>query len=199
MASESTVVMREKLRASADQMSMLFPNPKLEKSLAAAVEALCDILRHGGIIWTVGNGGSAAQAMHFTEELVGKFRNPRPPLRSVCLNADPTVMSCIANDFGWDNVFTRQASGLAHRHDAVLLFSTSGLSRNQIRLAEDGADEGPITIAMLGPDLGELGKHCDLVIHAPGRSSDVVQEMHTVLLHTLIVGIEEEQPWLKSA
>lgn len=110
--------------------------------LARLVGCVTDCLSAGGTLFTCGNGGSAAEAMHMAEELVGRYRSNRPPLRANCLNADPTALTCIANDFGFEEVFARPLRALGRRGDALLVFSTSGRSPNLLRAAGSGPRTG---------------------------------------------------------
>ena len=99
-------------------------------AIAEAVSAIRSCLESGGKVMTAGNGGSAAEALHMSEELVGRFRSDRPSLAGICLCADPTALTCIGNDYGYDSIFKRQIEGLGRSGDVVVLFSTSGNAAN---------------------------------------------------------------------
>src|SRR5688572_31089255 len=118
------------------------------------VSAMADLmlakLADGGTIYTAGNGGSAAQALHLAEELIGRYRSDRPPLRAVCLNADPTALTCIANDFGFGQVFARQCEALLTPNDVLLVFSTSGKSPNIVQALETARRRQCTTVGLLG-------------------------------------------------
>ena len=134
---------------------------------------------------TCGNGGSAAEALHFAEELVGRFDADRPPLRALCLNADPTALTCIANDYGFEQIFARQCQALAGPEDAFVVFSTSGRSPNIVRALEVARAQGTRTIGLLGGDGGAAAALCDLCLIAPGQDSAAIQEAHQVVLHAV--------------
>jgi len=166
-------------------------------SLRDRVDAIVEIadvviacLKSGGTVYTAGNGGSAAEAMHFAEELIGRYRSNRRPLRGVCLNADPTVLTCIANDFGYDAVFSRQCDALVSPQDVLVAFSTSGDSANLIEAIRIVRDKGAQAIGLLGGDGGECAAHCSHDLIIPSSDTAHVQEAHQVVLHILCEMIE---------
>lgn len=144
----------------------------------------------GGVIYTCGNGGSAAEALHLAEELIGRYCDNRPPKRSICLNADPTAITCIANDFGFDEVFARQITGLGREHDALVVFSTSGRSRNVVRALAAARDVGVTTIGLLGKDGGDALALCDEALVVWSSDTAHIQEAHQVVLHLILEAIE---------
>ena len=133
--------------------------------------ALLTVLDGGGTIYTAGNGGSAAQAIHLAEELIGRYRGDRPPCRAVCLNADPAALTCIANDYGFESVFSRQAEALVRGGDALLVLSTSGRSGNIVRGLEAARAGGGLTAGLLGRDGGDCLDLCDHPLVVPGGRS----------------------------
>ena len=153
--------------------------------------ALIERLNHGGTLYTSGNGGSAAQALHLSEELIGRYRDNRPALRAVCLNADPTAMSCIANDFGFERVFARQCEALLASNDVLIVLSTSGKSANLIEALKVAKACATLTVGLLGSGGGECGPLCDHEITIDETDSAFVQEAHQVVVHLLCEMIEE--------
>ena len=154
---------------------------------AAVVEAL----HGGGTIYACGNGGSAAEAMHLTEELIGRYRGRvRPAQRAVCLNADVAAMTCIANDFGYDRVFSRQVEALLTDRDALVVLSTSGNSANIINALKSARTNGAMTIGLLGKSGGECVALCDHAIVAQGEDSAHIQEAHLVIVHLICEAVE---------
>ena len=151
--------------------------------LVAVVEAVGDIVRRGGRIVTCGNGGSAAEALHLSEELVGRYRTDRPSIASICLNADPTAITCIANDFGFEAVFSRQCESLLAPDDGLVVFSTSGRSPNLLAALEAAGDRGATRIGFLGGDGGPAEALCDVSIVIPGPDSAAIQEAHQFIMH----------------
>jgi D-sedoheptulose 7-phosphate isomerase len=162
---------------------------------AASLDLACRAMRRallgGGTVYTAGNGGSAAQALHLAEELIGRYRSDRPPLRAVCLNADPTALTCIANDFGFEQIFARQCAALCGRGDALVAFTTSGRSRNIVEALRVARDRGAVTIGLLGGNGGACLGLCDHAILVPSHDSAHVQEAHQVVLHLLCETVEE--------
>lgn len=168
-------------------------------ALAASEEALCrmiaavhETIGAGGAILTCGNGGSAAEAMHMSEELIGRYRSNRAPLRAICLNADPTAITCIANDFGFDEVFARQLEGLGCRGDLLIVFSTSGRSPNILRALEVARSRSIKTIGLLGKDGSPAAALCDHHICIPGADSAAAQEAHQMVVHMLCESLEPD-------
>jgi D-sedoheptulose 7-phosphate isomerase len=152
--------------------------------------AAARVLRTGGKILTAGNGGSAAEALHLAEELMGRFRGNRPSLAAVALVADPTLLTCIANDFGFDEVFRRQVQGLGRPGDMLVLFSTSGKAAN-LRLALEAAREkGLVTVCLLGRDGGPLAGRADHEIIVQSDDTARIQEAHQVIVHLLLEIVE---------
>ncbi|MEE2718167.1 MAG: SIS domain-containing protein [Planctomycetota bacterium] len=140
---------------------------------------------NGGTLYTAGNGGSAAHALHLSEELIGRYRSDRRAMPAVCLNADPTALTCIANDFGYESVFARQCSALVRPGDVLLVFSTSGRSGNLIEALQTARENEALTVGLLGGEGGPCRDLCDHPIVVPAEDSAFIQEGHQVLLHLL--------------
>ena len=149
------------------------------------------IVAQGGTLYTCGNGGSAAQALHFSEELLGRFRADRRPLPSTCLNADPTALTCIANDYGFQSIFSRQAQALLGPGDGLVVFSTSGRSENIINVLNVAAQRGSKRIGFLGGDGGPARDLCDVSVVIEGSDTASIQEAHQTLLHACCELLEE--------
>ncbi len=159
-------------------------------SIRAACEALRTALLEGGAIFTCGNGGSAAEAMHLAEELIGKYRAVRPPQRAVCLNADPTALTCIANDFGYEAVFARQLEALARPGDCLVCLSTSGESENILRALQCAERMEVTTIGLLGRSGGRCLDHCNFAVVVDEEDTGHIQEAHQVLVHLFLEAVE---------
>ena len=153
-------------------------------------EAVIQSLANGGTLFTAGNGGSAAQALHLTEELIGRYKKTRPPIRSVCLASEASAMTCIANDFGFDAVFERPLRGLARPGDVLLVLSTSGNSTNIVQALVAAREMKIPTIGLLGRDGGPALEHCDQSIIVDGLNSATIQDAHQVIIHLLCELIE---------
>ncbi len=152
--------------------------------------AVADRVHAGGVVYTCGNGGSAAEAMHLAEELIGRYRAPRPPLPAVCLNADATALTCIANDFGFDHVFERQARALCRRGDALIAFSTSGKSPNIVLALKAAREAGALAIGLLGRGGGDAAANCDMALVVESDDTARIQEAHQVVLHIMLEAVE---------
>lgn len=152
-------------------------------------QRICDCYRAGGKVLVAGNGGSMANAMHFAEELTGRFRDERPPLPAMAL-ADPAHLSCVSNDYGFECVFSRMIEAFARPGDIVILLSTSGNSDNLILAAQKAQEQQVFVAGFLGRGGGRLAPLCNLFIIAPGETADRIQEIHTLSLHILIESIE---------
>lgn len=148
-------------------------------------DVLIDAFAAGGTLYTIGNGGSAADAQHFTGEIIGHYKRDRRPLPAVTLTTDATVSTCIANDYAFEDVFSRQVEALARRGDVVAAFTTSGRSVNIVRALEAARANGATTILFAGGDGGPSRDLADHVFLAPSNETPRIQELHTFLLHAL--------------
>lgn len=156
-----------------------------------AVEAMSQAIQHGGKIISCGNGGSMCDAMHFAEELSGRFRDNRRALAAISIS-DPSHLSCVSNDYGYDFVFSRFIEGLGQENDVLLGISTSGNSKNVILAVEAAKAKGMKTIVLTGKDGGKLAGLADIEIRAPhSKFADRAQEIHIKVIHSLILGIEQ--------
>jgi len=179
-----------------DQLSDLIATLERFRALLAAVEAAgADIhaaLKAGRKLLTAGNGGSAADALHLAEELVGRFDKERPSMPAICLSADPTLMTCIGNDYGFDRLFSRQIEGLGQRGDVLVVFTTSGNSTNIVLALETARRKGLRTIAVLGKTGGKTRGLADHEIIVPSQVTARIQEVHTFVLHSWLSLIEAD-------
>jgi D-sedoheptulose 7-phosphate isomerase len=154
-------------------------------------ELLVGTYRANGNLFTCGNGGSHCDAMHFAEELTGRYRKHRRPLGALALG-DASHTTCVANDYGFEHVFARQLGGLARSGDLLVGLSTSGNSANVVEAFRAARGIGVKTVALLGRDGGALRGLADIAIVVPGASSDRIQELHIKLIHIVIETVERE-------
>jgi D-sedoheptulose 7-phosphate isomerase len=163
-------------------------------TLTPAVEASCAAilasLEAGGTLLTCGNGGSAADALHLSEELVGRYRRERRALPSVCLNADPTAITCICNDYGYEQVFSRAVEALGRRGDVLVGFTTSGNSANVLAAFAAAKKKGVVTVLLAGKDGGKARGTCDHEVVVPSANTARIQEVHTLVLHQWLEAID---------
>lgn len=155
-----------------------------------AGEIMVKSIINGGKIISCGNGGSLCDAMHFAEELTGRYRNDRKALPAIAIS-DVSHMSCVGNDYGYEYVFSRFIDGIGQRNDVLLAISTSGNSKNIIKAVESAKAKGMIVIGLTGKDGGSMAKLCDVEIRAPHSVyADRAQEIHIKCIHSLIDFIE---------
>jgi D-sedoheptulose 7-phosphate isomerase len=149
-------------------------------------------IEKGNKIISCGNGGSMCDAMHFAEELSGKYREDRAPYPAFALS-DASALTCIGNDYGFENVFARQIEALGKEHDILLAISTSGNSPNIIKAAQVAKNKGMLVIAMTGNGGGELSPIANHEIQIPWEGfSDRIQELHIMCIHAMISGVEAQ-------
>ncbi len=150
-------------------------------------------LRNGRKILSCGNGGSACDALHLTEELVGRYKGNRRSLPGICLCADVTALTCIGNDYGFNQVFARQVEGLGNEGDLLVGFSTSGNSTNVLEAFKVAKAKSITTIALTGTSGGSMKAIADYVIAVPSTTTARIQELHTFILHYWLEQVENEQ------
>ncbi len=154
--------------------------------------ALADRLGSGSRLLVAGNGGSAAQAQHLTAELVGRYRDDRPPFSALALHADTSSTTAIANDYGVQEIFARQVEAHGRAGDVLVLMSTSGTSPNIVAAAERGRRVGMQVWAFTGPRPNPLAEVADEALAVDARFTATVQELHLVGLHILCAGLDRE-------
>lgn len=148
-------------------------------------DLLIDCFARGGRLFLVGNGGSAATAQHLAGELIGHYSLDRRPLPAIALTADTAVLTCIANDYGYDDVFARQLRALAGPGDVVLAFTTSGRSANVVHALEVARGQGATTVMLGGGNGGPAAAHADRCLLVDHSSTARIQEIHDLLVHIL--------------
>jgi D-sedoheptulose 7-phosphate isomerase len=173
----ATILLHERMRGS------------LGPALVAA-QAISDALRAGRKLLVFGNGGSAADAQHFSAELVGRFQKERAAMPAIALTVDTSILTAIANDYSYKQVFARQIEALGQPGDVALGLSTSGESLNVIAALETARARGLKTIALTGRDGGSVGRAADIHVNVPDQSTAHVQEVHCTLMHVMCEVIE---------
>jgi D-sedoheptulose 7-phosphate isomerase len=163
----------------------------LAPAAAEAVDLVIAALRHGRRIFVCGDGGSAAQAQHLAGELVGRFLIDRPALPCIALNTDTSVLTAIANDYDFEDIFERQLEALLEEGDVLVALSTSGESPNVLKAAGYARQHGAKVIAFTGGSGGHLKQLADVCLCVPAETSPRVQEGHLLLLHILCRQVEE--------
>ena len=154
-------------------------------------QMLLETYQGGGNLFTCGNGGSHCDAMHFAEELTGRYRKNRRPLGALALG-DPSHTTCVSNDYGFEYIFARQLEGLGREGDLLVGISTSGNSQNILEAFQVAKSKGLQTVGLLGRDGGQLKSVSDLAIVVPSQVTDRIQEVHIKIIHTVIESVERQ-------
>jgi D-sedoheptulose 7-phosphate isomerase len=156
-------------------------------------DAIVTALRAGNKLLIIGNGGSAADAQHIAAEIVGRYKQDRPAYAAIALTTDTSALTAIANDYGFEQVFARQVSGLGQRGDVLLALSTSGRSPNILAALRVARDRGLVTIGFTGSKGASLGASSDHLLVAPSDDTPVVQQIHLAIAHAICDEIEQTQ------
>lgn len=180
---------RETIQASIDTKHKL--SDASAPGIRRMAKIMSDALSRGKKVMVFGNGGSAADAQHFAAELVGKFRRPRQPLKVMALTTNTSILTAIGNDFGFDEIFSRQIRAYADKEDVVVAISTSGQSRNVLKAVEEAAIRGATTIGLTGGSGGELASLCDHSIVVPSNDVQRIQECHMLIAHIVCDLVEQ--------
>lgn len=166
-------------------LAEFYQNPEQIKKCNQMSQMLIETFKAGGNVFSCGNGGSHCDAMHFAEEFTGRYRDDRKALGALALG-DPSHVTCVSNDYGFEHIFSRQLDGLGRKGDMLIGLSTSGNSGNIIKAVETAKEKGIKTVGLLGKGGGKLKDLVDLAIVVPANTSDRVQEIHIKILHTVI-------------
>ena len=166
-----------------------------DKTLDAIVEAarlMADAVKNDGKVMSCGNGGSLCDAMHFAEEMTGRYRSDRRPYAALAIS-DVSHMACVGNDYGYEEVFSRYVQAHGHKNDVLLAITTSGTSKNIVKAAKVAREKGVKVVALTGRDQTPITELADVAIVTPaGHWADRVQELHIKCIHILIELIERE-------
>lgn len=167
-------------------------NSTFADGIAEAGLAVSRVLAAGGTVFAAGNGGSATQCQHLTSELVGRFRRDRPGMRAVSLTGESAVLTAIANDYGFESVFSRQLEAMSAVGDVLVAFSTSGRSPNILAAADLARERGLVVVGITANGGGPLTERCDLIVDAPPGSTAAIQEDHLTAIHLMCEIVESE-------
>jgi D-sedoheptulose 7-phosphate isomerase len=183
-------LIRGELLEAQSALADLLTNEAMLDRIEDAVVVLGQALSANGRVWSAGNGGSMCDAMHFAEELSGRYRLDREALAAVAFS-DPGFLTCAANDFGYERVFERAVEAHCWRGDVLVLFSTSGTSANILAAARKAKERQVRVIGFTGKSATEFESLCDVCLVTPGgKYADRVQELHIKIVHILIAGVE---------
>lgn len=164
----------------------------ISADVAEAASLVTEALRNGRKVLLCGNGGSAADAQHIAAELAGRLRMDRKGLPAIALTVNPSVMTALSNDYGYDKVFSRQVEALAGEGDVVVGISTSGMSANVAAALEAAVGKGAVTIGLTGRSGGDMEAHCSCIVRVPADDTQRIQEVHIVIGHAICEIVETE-------
>ena len=183
---------RDELNQAIDVLANFVANDENLKKIQQAAVLIADSFKQGGKVLSCGNGGSHCDAMHFAEELTGRFRDNRPSYPAIAIS-DVSHISCVGNDYGFDYIFSRYVEGVGQKGDVLLGISTSGNSANVLKATEVAKQKGMKIITLTGKDGGKMNGLADVDIRVPHFGyADRVQEIHIKVIHILILLIEKE-------
>lgn len=185
----SLEIWRANLKEASQVLETFLESSENLKKCSEFSQILIDAYRANHNVFSCGNGGSHCDSMHFAEELTGRYRKERRPLGALALG-DASHVTCVANDYGFEHIFSRQLAGLGRAGDVLIGLSTSGNSANVIQAVELAKKSGIKTIALLGKGGGKLKDLADLSIVVPADTSDRIQEVHIKLIHIVIETVE---------
>jgi D-sedoheptulose 7-phosphate isomerase len=189
MDNQSTIL--NELKEASAVLEKFISDKKNMEAIEKAAKLIVDSIKKGGKVLSCGNGGSSCDAMHFAEELTGRYRENRDPIPAIAIS-DPSYLTCAANDFGYSQVFSRFIQGIGMKNDVLLAISTSGNSENVLRAAEMARTKNISVIALTGKDGGRLASMSDILINVPHNGyADRIQEVHIKIIHILILLIEK--------
>jgi D-sedoheptulose 7-phosphate isomerase len=192
MAGAAMTAVLDYLVRSRDVVQAAIDDPTFATVIGDIAEVIASAISNGGKVLLAGNGGSAADSQHLAGELIGRLNYDRAPAAAIALTTDTSVLTGIANDYGYERLFERQILGLAREGDVFIAISTSGRSRN-ILLGIDAARQKRVSvIGFTGRTGGEMGSRCNLCLHAPSDSTQLIQQVHITAGH-IICGLVEER------
>jgi D-sedoheptulose 7-phosphate isomerase len=182
--------MQRELAARAGLVASL--DAEAARRMSAIATGMIACLRAGGTVYACGNGGSATQAAHFAAELVGRYKKDRAALPAFALAENSAVVTSLANDYSFDDVFAHQIAGIGRPGDCLLALSTSGTSRNVVRACRAAAEKGLHVFALTGAGGGEMARLAEVTVAVPSSDTPHVQELHLAILHILCRVVENE-------
>jgi D-sedoheptulose 7-phosphate isomerase len=188
---EGLQLIEQQLREAAQVLNNFLGNPQNLEQIEQAAHLMAQSLQGGNKILSCGNGGSHCDAMHFAEELTGKYREERRPLAALAI-ADPSHMSCTANDYGFEHIFSRYLQALGQKGDVLLAISTSGNSPNVVEALRAAGERGVVRIGLTGAGGGEMDALCEHLVRVPSAATERIQESHITVIHIFCELVERE-------
>ena len=186
------LIVKSALTDAQSALAALIENEATLESIAQAAHAIAESQRQGGAVYSCGNGGSLCDAMHFAEEMTGRYRQNRKPYRAAAIS-DVSHMACVGNDYGYEHVFSRWIEAMGTEKDVLVAITTSGTSKNIVAAAKAAKAKGMTVVALTGKAGSPITDEADIAVVTPaGRWADRVQELHIKVIHILIELIERE-------
>lgn len=183
-------IIQQSIRASIVTKQSILDNQNLLQRIQSAADTLIEALRNGHRVLWCGNGGSAADAQHLAAELSGRFYYDRPPLNSEALHCNTSYLTAVANDYGYDLIYSRMIDGACKNGDVLIGISTSGNSKNVCNAFEKARQLGVITIALTGSTGGQMGDMADILLNVPSSDTPRIQESHIMIGHIICQIVE---------
>uniref|UniRef100_A0A6M3JCY8 D-sedoheptulose-7-phosphate isomerase n=1 Tax=viral metagenome TaxID=1070528 RepID=A0A6M3JCY8_9ZZZZ len=171
--------------------SDFYLNDQTVEKLTNIILPIADCIETGGKIFICGNGGSASDAQHFAAELVGRFEKERRAINAIALTTNTSILTAIGNDYGFEDIFSRQVEAIGKEKDILIGISTSGKSKNIIKAFKVAKEKEILTISLTGNNGGNLKKVSDLNLNVKNKNTATIQEIHIIIIHT-IAGIIED-------
>ncbi len=190
--SQQKEVVRAALAEAKNALEALIADEDMLETIARAGHLIAQSQKAGGAVYSCGNGGSLCDAMHFAEEMTGRYRQNRKPYRAAAIS-DVSHMACVGNDYGYEHVFSRWVAGMGRAGDVLLAITTSGTSANIVAAAREAKQRGMHVVALTGKGASPIAEIADVAVVTPaGRWADRVQELHIKVIHILIELVERE-------
>jgi len=184
-------IAKERIMESRNLLDSILKDDNFFISIEKSIQLISSSLKNGGKVISCGNGGSMSDAMHFAEELTGRFIKNRPALPAISIS-DPSHISCVANDYGYEYIFSKYIEAHGNKNDILLAISTSGNSQNVINAVNIAKEKGMQSISLLGKDGGKLKNLSNQSLIVDNMFTSKIQEVHIKIIHILIEGIERE-------
>src|SRR4051812_10418359 len=184
-------ILKDRIESSIRLKSSLLSNQKLLSTVESVVRQVVEAYRKNGKVLWCGNGGSAADAQHLAAELSGRFYYDRPPLFSEALHVNTSYVTAVANDYSYDEIYSRLVKAMGQKGDVLFGLSTSGNSGNVVRALQAGREQGLLTIAFTGETGGKMKDCCDILVNIPSTDTPRIQECHMLLGHTICELVEK--------
>lgn len=181
----------DSLKESSSLSEYMSNDNSFSKSLHDAANLIIETYKNQGKVMLAGNGGSAADSQHIAAEFVGRLNFDRDPLPAISLTANTSNLTCIANDYGYEDIFVRQMNALANKNDSLIVYTTSGTSKNILKLIEHGREKLKSIIALTGEYTEKLEKFSDVVISVKSKKTTRIQEIHAIAGHIICECVEE--------